>query len=375
MSFENIHKACMQKAAALSKKAGPYSDIAYGLIPGAALGAIAPGLADAVGIGGMVHGAVQPTPTEAEEAKLDKEPLLAMAPGVAQSRVMRRLKRQNRADDGSQRHTWAQQFGPLTSTLLAAGAGAGVGAGAGALAGEPGQRGAAAGTGALIGAGIGAGGSLAAHLLGAGLAGLTPTRTRAEQRAYANSDAAGEWIVPGLATYNAYKSYGRSHADANERDEKEQAKAKKAEGKKDTKTASAHQLTAYDILTDIAARGLHKKAILDDWTKHIAKETSRPIMRMADQAYQAGQFDALQSNKDGIMTKNMWGGLGIGAAAGGTLAGLLADSKSSPARKLAQILAGAGLGGVAGTGLGMVRGLMDPNRLAEAPYEKELDKL
>jgi hypothetical protein len=370
MSFENIHRACMQKAAALSKKAGPYSDIAYGAIPGAALGAISPALAQAVSLGGTIHGAVQPTPTEAEEAQLDKEPLLSMAPGVAASRVMRRLKRQNRADDGSQRHTWAQQFGPLTSTLLAAGAGAGIGAGAGALAGA-GQRPEAAGTGALIGAGIGAGGSLAAHLLGAGLAGLTPTRTRAEQRAYANSDAAGEWIVPGLAAYNVYKSYGRSHADANEREEKEQAKAKKAEGKKDTKTASAHQLTAYDILTDIAARGLHKKA---GWREDLIKESVRPVARAADEAYRAGQQDALTANGDYAMTKNMWGGLGIGAAAGGTLAGLLADRKSSPARKLAQILAGAGLGGVAGTGLGMVRGFMDQSRLSAAPYEKALDE-
>lgn len=368
MSFENIHKACMQKAAALNKKAGPYSDIAYGMIPGAALGAIAPGLADAVSIGGAIHGAVQPTPTEEEEAKLDKEPLLSMAPGVAASRVMRRLKRQNRADNGSQRHTWAQQFGPLTSTLLAAGAGAGIGAGAGALAGA-GQRPEAAGTGALIGAGIGAGGSLAAHLLGAGLAGLTPTRTRAEQRAYANSDAAGEWLVPGLATYNAYKSYGRSHADANEREEKEQAKAKKAEGKKDTKTASAHHLTAYDILADVAARGLHKKA---GWRENLIRESVRPTARAADEAFRAGQDDAMSYNPKDHFDVLSHGG--VGAVTGGALAGLLADSKSSPARKLAQILAGAGLGGVAGLGVGAYRSYMDRSRLSAAPYEKALDE-
>lgn len=150
------------------------------------------------------------------------------------------------------------------------------------------------------------------------------------------------------------------------------ALSKKAEAKKDTKTASAHQLTAYAILADVAARGLHKKA---GWRENLIRESARPVARAADEAFRAGQEDALTANENKIMPQNMWGGLGIGAAAGGTLAGLLTDSKSSPARKLAQILAGAGLGGVAGLGLGTVRGFMDKDRLRPAPYERELDKL
>lgn len=151
------------------------------------------------------------------------------------------------------------------------------------------------------------------------------------------------------------------------------ALSKKAEAKKDTKTASAHHLTAYDILADVAARGLHKKAgWWDDYRKETAKAIARPAAQIADEAFRQGQDDAMRYQpKDHA---DVYASGGVGAFAGGTIAGLLADSKSSPARKLAQILAGAGLGGAAGLGFGAVRGFMDRSRLSAAPYEKALDE-
>jgi len=207
MRFNNFYR--IQKQASLRKQAGPYGDALLGALVGQT-----PIVGPAANLGGFVAGLMKPTPTEEQENDMDKKLLYSLIPGVGAYREAQRMKRQTRADDGSQRHLIAQQLGPVTAALLPTGAGAGIGAGIGGMFGGA----SGAGIGAVIGAGMGAGSSLAATLLAAALAAGRRTRTKEEQRAYANSDTAIEYFVPGVAAYNAWKSYGRSHADAVERE-------------------------------------------------------------------------------------------------------------------------------------------------------------
>lgn len=62
-----------------------------------------------------------------------------------------------------------------------------------------------------IGTGAGLGLGITSNLLGSGIAGLTPTRTAAAQSRYEKSPLWINWVVPGMANYNYYKSMGRIH--------------------------------------------------------------------------------------------------------------------------------------------------------------------
>jgi len=210
-----LANVCAATRAAMQKTASPISDMAGNLVSNVYL-PYAGGVASNVGqLAGMVS---DPT-TEAEEAIMDRNSGTGFLPGVGAYRLERRLKRQNLDDQGGTPHYWSQNFGGLTSGLLAGGAGAGIGAGVGAL------TGALSGTGAGEGAGKGAGvGALAglgtyglAQLASAIAAGVRRRRTREEQKAYANSGTAAEWLVPGAATYGRLKSIGRAIGDSEER--------------------------------------------------------------------------------------------------------------------------------------------------------------
>ena len=65
------------------------------------------------------------------------------------------------------------------------------------------------GEGAALGAGIGAGvGMVAPHLVGALAALIAKKRTIEEQKAYEETGAAANYLLPGAAVYNNWKNIG-----------------------------------------------------------------------------------------------------------------------------------------------------------------------
>lgn len=124
---------------------------------------------------------------------------LALVPGVAAYRNMRRVKRQTEADDGTHSRLWSQLIGPTTSTALTTGIGAAIGH---AVDKED---------GALLGGLAGLGTAGVANVLAGIIAAIRRRRTPEEQRAYANSGigtGAAEYLVPGVAAYNHFKTVG-----------------------------------------------------------------------------------------------------------------------------------------------------------------------
>lgn len=222
----SIVDGVLTKSAAQTKQAGPRGEIAstmlWPLLPYAGTAA--------VGIGSAAGGLDTPATEEAEK-EWDKTPSKNWIPGVGTYRLARRQRRQLIDDKGNAPHAISQGFGPFTSTLASMLAGAGLGAGVGgSLApqlGEPGTWGAA--TGAGVGSLVGGGAGLLANLIGAGTAAFTPRRTKEQQKAYANSGTLKEYLVPGVASYNAWKSLGRTIGESDERkakkDKKDEEKA------------------------------------------------------------------------------------------------------------------------------------------------------
>lgn len=224
----SIVDGVLTKKAAQTKVAGPRSEIAstllWPLLPYAGTAA--------VGAGSAAGTLDTPAPEE-EEKKWDKTPGKNWIPGVGTYRLTRRQKRQLVDDKGNSPHAISQGFGPYTSmlasmlaggaagSLLGGGVGAGVGGAGGALDGAAG--------GAGVGAVVGGGAALLANLIGAGAAAFTPTRTKEQQKAYANSGTAKEYLIPGQASYNVWKTLGRSIADSDERKEKDAKEDKKEE--------------------------------------------------------------------------------------------------------------------------------------------------
>ena len=197
-------------------------------------GAINPiGQAAAAGSGiGSLMGMGSGPATEAEELEWDRTPEKAMIPGIAGIRMQRRLKRQLTDDAGDNPHYWSQSFGHIAPALLMVGAGTAYGLKhpPKSFLGEPlntKDTGANKMVGGLLGfyGGLGAFGltTLAAALLAA----ATRTRTKEEQKEYANSSTLAEWLIPGVSTYNKWKTLGRSFKDSDERIAKDQAKKKK----------------------------------------------------------------------------------------------------------------------------------------------------
>ena len=195
-----------KQAAELQKQAGALSDYWGQMVTGAI--PYAGGIANSIG---GLSGMFSDPATEEEEAAMDESVGKGFIPGVGMNRLQRRMKAQLKDDEGGTKHYWSQQFGPLTSTLGTAALGAGLGAGVGKLTG--------------IGAGKGAKGGLYAGLGVAGTAGLVAAikaavdrrRSKEEQKAYANSSTAKEWLLPGSAAYGSWKTLGRSVGDSQER--------------------------------------------------------------------------------------------------------------------------------------------------------------
>lgn len=236
----------MRKCASQSKEAGPIGDaagaIGWSMLPGGNL---------ANAIGGL-HGlgaAVSPT----AEADLDANGAAALLPGVGASRVRQRMRNQLTAGDGSSHRYWSTNIGQVTGNILPALVGGGVGALVGADVAGEGDR----GLGAGIGAGVGALGTIAGiNLLAALTAAITKRRTKQEQAEAAASGGgvAADYLLPGVAAYNAWKSYGRSIGDSAER---KAAKRQSAEEAPEAKTASLREMkTAETVLRILAATGL-----------------------------------------------------------------------------------------------------------------------
>ena len=229
---KELEEVLIKKASQI-KEAGPKGEIgsmvAWNLLPyiGGAGNAI-----------GGAAGSMDTPASEKEEKEWDENPAYGLGTGAY--RANRRLKRQLLNDAGRAPHYISQSFGPGTSllaSLLAGGlGGAVIGGGVGAGLGFDGNRVRSAGIGAGMGAatgGIVGGGLGLLATLGAGpLAALTKRRTKEEQKAYANSPTLKEYLVPGLAQYNTWKSVGRAVGDSEER------KGKKEEGEKKTAAAA-----------------------------------------------------------------------------------------------------------------------------------------
>lgn len=244
MSFQTVYEA-MQKRAALNKEAGPVGDIAgsvgWGMVP-----YVGP-MANAVGAYHGLGAAVSPE----AEAKLDENAAAAWIPGVGASRQVQRLRNQLTADDGSSHRYWSTVNGQFTGNILPAAVGGTVGAIVG--------RKYLGDDGAVIGGLTGAGLSMGAvNLLAALAAASTKRRTKAEQQeaAASGSGVAADYLVPGVAAYNYWKSVGRSIGDAEERKGKTKDKAQEEDKPEEKQASDRSCKTAALVLRTIAAHGL-----------------------------------------------------------------------------------------------------------------------
>jgi hypothetical protein len=177
---------------------------------------------------GLIHGLASPTPSVNDEADMNATTTTGLLPGVSASRVIRRLKRQNRNRAGSSPRAISTVLAPLIHGAIGLVGGGIIGGALGALkpvdrvngmdgmpdkSFEDHQRNMNTVMGAGIGMQVGMLGLGAASLLSAGLAAATPTRTREEQEEAANESPVADYLIPGYAGYNYWKSMGRSMAD------------------------------------------------------------------------------------------------------------------------------------------------------------------
>lgn len=134
---------------------------------------------------------------------------LGYVPGISAYRVQRRRAEAAKLLGADKTQQVNQFLGGLTGTLLGGGIGGGAGALLGKAIGDASNVEDGGTAGALMGAGIGAAtGAIAPHLI-AGLAALIKRRrTAAEQKEYEQNGGVGNYLIPGMATYNDYKSKG-----------------------------------------------------------------------------------------------------------------------------------------------------------------------
>ena len=219
MRLDTIQSSMYKRAGIKGELASNYAQGAIGYIPSPL--AMVPSLVN--GAGGIV-GAFSPAASEAEEKKWDEggEELLGLVPGVNAYRLNRRIKRQTKDDKGGNAHFWSQRFGGLSAALLAMAAlgvaGGAIGGGIGAAVNGKEGLGVGLAGGAGIGAALGGTGALLSEVGASIAAGVNPRRTKKEQRDYANSGTAKEWLIPGVGQYNMWKSLGRAIGDSEERE-------------------------------------------------------------------------------------------------------------------------------------------------------------
>lgn len=219
MNIQTVHSSMIKRAGAKGELASNLAQAGLAQIP-----TVVTQIPGVINGAGSIVGAFSSPATEAEESKWDAgdSEVAGLLPGVAGYRMARRRKRQLKADEGGTPHYWSQAFGPLSALLIASGLGAlGGGVVGGATNGFKNDTNALIGAG--IGAGVGAGGAALSELGALIAAAIKRRRSKEEQKAYANSSTASEWLVPGVATYNAWKTMGRVIGDSEER---EAAKAK-----------------------------------------------------------------------------------------------------------------------------------------------------
>ena len=158
---------------------------------------------------------------------------LGYLPGVSSYRVQRRRAQAAKLLGAKKNQQVNEVLGGLTSTLLGSGVGGGLGALLGRKIGDASgvQDGAAAGT--LMGAGIGAAtGVIAPHFIAALAALIKRRRTADQQKDYEENGSAANYLIPGMATYNDYKSKGFLMGDEYKKlRQKAYSKSKKAPSK------------------------------------------------------------------------------------------------------------------------------------------------
>jgi len=183
---------------ALTKSATPFSDIGLSMFS-----PVNGSLSNAIG---AASGQMSNPATEDDLDEYDDHPFRALAPGVGSHRLERRIKKSLTDSSGNSRHYLSQNFGGLTSALL----GAGLGAGAGALLADKGDR----ATGAAVGAGAGV---VLPQVLAAITALVRRRRNKDEHKKYIESSTLPEYFIPGLASYNRYKTIGHEQGNSLER--------------------------------------------------------------------------------------------------------------------------------------------------------------
>lgn len=111
---------------------------------------------------------------------------------------------------GGGRQQGAERLGDLTNIASSLLAGAVIGAGVGALKSNVKSRGVSVGVGALVGGAYGTIIGALSAAPGAALAAVTPTRTDEEQEKYERGSSLMNYTVPGVASYNYWKSVGNA---------------------------------------------------------------------------------------------------------------------------------------------------------------------
>lgn len=206
----------------MQKQAGPMAELIASRLYGGAF----------TEHGGM-KGYLEPVMSDKELEKMDTDESSDWAPGVGGYRLQRRMKKTLENDKGKAPHYWSQNWAPAVHALVGATAGAGIGAAVAPDGDKP--------LGAILGLYGGAAAPLLASALIGGLgAAITPRRSKEEQKAYNNSSTAPEWIIPGLSTYNSWKTFGRAKGNFDEAKEKRESKKKEDKGEK--KEASIQKL-------------------------------------------------------------------------------------------------------------------------------------
>lgn len=206
------------KQVCIAKKASTKSDVAQSFVPGVVGGGIpvvGPIIGAAGTVGGVI-GAASDKPKEEDIKKMNEQKHMSLIPGVANHRLAQRRAKQG----ATTVKNISQQVGWSTSTLLVALASAIAG---GAMeATNPDPLGSVAG--ALKGFAIGGSASLLAHGAGTLAAGLTQTRNKRQQQQYDKSSGStlANFLIPGYAGYNKYKSYGRLIKDQEQKQKQKQ---------------------------------------------------------------------------------------------------------------------------------------------------------
>lgn len=249
------------------KKADAYLDAIQGGVAHQGLNALsrATGLNRYVGdnIGGTVNSAGSllglfqgeaPTLEELDEMENDN---YGWIPGNAMRRTMLRRRMVNKLLGGKPSTIYSEKWGPSTAGAVSMLGGGALGAlTAGGIAAALGKGVVAAPIAVLGGMGgmsLGAIGALIANNIGAARAAMTPNRTDEEQQEYEQAKSQWKnWLIPGYARYNWYKSLGVSNRKLKEYQDK------KKKDKDDMKKESSYEKIAYGITDRMIKRALDK---------------------------------------------------------------------------------------------------------------------